>query len=139
MVTSLLIGLCCLFFIMGHSTLLYFRGKESSSMPLKDLFFPRPQRGKLVSFLCIGLSMVSLFWLVKTPCDLHYPISLSTWKILLIMVIFPSALYVLYLLRRIRRGSKGLLFFPSDAARSEWSLPLIIAAFISFLVWILSK
>ncbi|HYP84609.1 hypothetical protein [Variovorax sp.] len=136
MVTSLLIGFGCVFFILGHSTLLFFKSKELSVMPIQKAIFPWPKKGKFVSVLCLGLSAASIFLIFSLPPDNQYLTPSSAWKILSILAVFPSVIYISYLVKRIRKQPEGLLYFPSDAARHEWSLPIIVSVFISFLLWI---
>ena len=131
MVTSLLIGLGCLFFILGHSTLLFFKSKDLSSMPIRDAIFPWPKKGKLVSILCLGLSAASFFLMFSLPSEIQSSVSHSEWKIWVIFTVFPGVSYALYLSKRIRNQPEGLMYFSSDLTRQEWSLPLIISAFIS--------
>ncbi len=136
MVTSLLIGVACLFFILGHSTLLSFKSKELSVMPISEAVFPWPKKGKFVSVLCLGLSLASILLIFFLPPETKFWASASAWKIFSIFAVFPSVSYACYLTRRIRKQPEGLLFFPSDATRLEWLLPIIIGALISLLFWI---
>ena len=136
MVTSLLIGFGCVFFILGHSTLLFFKSKELSVMPIQEAIFPWPKKGKVVSVFCLGLSVASICLIFSLPPENQYLASSSAWKILSILAVFPSVIYTSYLVKRIRKQPEGLLYFPSDAARQEWSLPIIVSVFISFLLWI---
>lgn len=132
MVTSLLIGFGCMFFILGHSTLLFFKSKELPSMPIGEAIFPWPKKGKFVSVLCLGLSAASFFMMFSLPSEIQS----SAWKIFFIFAVFPSVIYTSYVVKRIRKQPEGLLYFPSDATRQEWSLPLIISVFVSALFWI---
>lgn len=136
MVVSLLIGFGCVFFILGHSTLLFFKSKELSVMPIQEAIFPWPKKGKFVSVLCLGLSVASIYLIFSLPLENQYLTSASAWKILSSLVVFPSVIYISYLVKRIRRRPEGLLYFPSDAARQEWLIPIIVSVFISFLLWI---
>jgi hypothetical protein len=136
MVTALLIGVGCIFFILGHSTLLFFKSKGSTSMPIVDAIFPWPKKGKFVSVLCLGLSAVSFILMFSLPSEIQSSVSHSAWKILTIFAVFPSAVYALYLVKRIRNQPEGLVYFPSDATRQEWSLPLLISAFVFVVFWI---
>lgn len=136
MVTSLLIGIGCLFFILGHSTLLFFKSKELFSMPVRDAIFPWPKKGKLVSTLCFGLTATSFLLIFYLPSEIQSSVSHSSWKILVIFAVFPSVIYALYLSKRIRRQSEGFLYFSSDATRQEWSVPLLISAFCFILFWL---
>lgn len=135
MITSLLIGFGCVFFILGHSTLLFFKGKELPVMPIGEAIFPWPKKGKFVSVLCLGLSLVSIFLIFYLPPETQY--SSSAWKIFSLFSVFPSIIYAGYLAKRVRKKPEGLLYFPSDATRQEWSLPIIVAVFVSALLWIL--
>ena len=137
MVTSLLIGFGCVFFILGHSTLLFFKGKELPVMPIGKAIFPWPKKGKFVSVLCLGLSVASIFLIFSLPPENQSSASSSAWKILSVFVVFPSVIYANYLARRIRKQPEGLSYFPSDATRQEWSLPIVISVFVSAIFWIL--
>jgi hypothetical protein len=137
MVTSLLIGFGFVFFLLGHSTLLFFKGKESPVMPIREAIFPWPKKGKLVSVLCLGLSVGSVFLIFSLPPDNQSSASSSAWKILSVFVVFPSVIYANYLAKRIRKRPEGLSYFPSNATRQEWSLPVIISVFVSAVFWIL--
>lgn len=137
MVTSLLIGFGCVFFILGHSTLLFFKGKELPVMPIGKAIFPWPKKGKFVSVLCLGLSVASIFLIFSLPPETQSSASSSAWKILSIFAVFPSVIYASYLAKRIRKQPEGLLYFPSEATRQEWSLPIVISVFVSAIFWIL--
>jgi hypothetical protein len=137
MVASLLIGFGCVFFILGHSTLLFLKGKELSVMPIGEAIFPWPKKGKFVSVLCLGLSVGSIFLIFSLPPENQSSASSSAWKILSVFVVFPSVIYANYLAKRIRKQPEGLSYFPSDATRQEWSLPIIISVFVSAIFWIL--
>ena len=50
--TFLLIGLGCFFFMLGHSTLLFFKGKDVNAMSLMDAILPWPTKGKFISLIC---------------------------------------------------------------------------------------
>ena len=136
MVTSLLIGVGCIFFILGHSTLLFFKSKELPVMPIGEAIFPWPKKEKFVSVLCLGLSVASIFLIFSLPPETQSSASSSAWKILSIFAVFPSGIYASYLVKRIRKQPEGFLYFPSDATRQEWSLPIIISVFVSALLWI---
>lgn len=137
MVTSLLIGFGCVFFILGHSTLLFFKGKELSVMPIGEAIFPWPKKGKFVAVLCLGLSVGSIFLIFSLPPENQSSASSSAWKILSVFFVFPSVIYANYLARRIRKQPEGLSYFQSDATRQEWALPIIISVFVSAIFWIL--
>lgn len=137
MVPSLLIGVGCIFFILGHSTLLFFKSRELPSMPIGEAIFPWPKKGKFVFVLCLGLSVASIFLIFSLPPETQSSASSSAWKILSIFAVFPSVIFASYLAKRIRKQPEGLLYFPSDATRQEWSLPIVISVFVSAIFWIL--
>ena len=136
MVTSFLFGLSCLFFFLGHSTLLFFMSKEVSIMPIKELIFPRPKKGRFVSELCIGLSILSFLLMVLLPFDLKDSSLTSTLKILFAFAGFPTLSYGAYLFKRIHKHPTGLFFHASETTNNEWKIPIIVSAVVSFLFWI---
>jgi hypothetical protein len=129
MVTSLLIGFSCVFFILGHSTLLFFKSKELSAMPIREAILPWPKQGKFVSVLCLVVSVASIFLMFYLPPENESSPSSSAWKILSIFVLFPSAIYANYLATR-------LVYCPTDPTPQEWSLPIAISVFVSVIFWI---
>lgn len=136
MVTSFLIGLGSLFFMLGHSTLLFFKSKELILMPLKNAIFPYPKQGKTVSFLCLALSVMAFVIAILLPNDLRSSSWRSSLVILSTFCVVPCGIYLVYCFKRIRRDSNGFVFLPSDATKLEWSLPLLISAFVNILFWI---
>ena len=138
MVTSFLIGMGCLFLILGHSTLLFFKSKDLPSMPIRDAILPWPRKGRSVSVLCLGLAVASFFLILLLPSESRFLASHSAWKILVTFAVLPSVIYANYLSRRIRKKSEGLLYVASDARPREWSLPLVISAFVFVLLWTLN-
>ena len=138
MVTAFLFGIGFLFLIVAHSTLLFFKSKNSSSMPIAEMIFPWPKDGRLVSILCLSLSATSFFFMLHLPYDLHYPITTSAWKILAIFFIFPSIIYSFYIIRRINKNTEGFLYLSPHEKNREWAIPMIISAAISILFFILN-
>ena len=137
MVTSLLIGIGFLFFILGHSTLLFFKSKDLPSMPIQDAIFPWPEKGKSVSVICLGLSAASFLMIFSRLYEIQSPFSHSALKILVVFAAFPGLVYALYVSKRIRRQAGSLFYCCSDATRQEWSMPLLILAFVFALSWFL--
>ena len=135
MVTSLLIGIGFLFFILGHSTLLFFKSKDLPTMPIRDAIFPWPKKGKSVSVFCLGLSAASFLMIFYLPYEIQSSASHSALKILIVFAAFPFLVYALYVSKRIRRQAGGLVYCSSDATRQEWSIPLLISAFVFALFW----
>jgi hypothetical protein len=133
MVTSLLIGFCSLFFMMGHGLLVFYKSKTDPTMSLRNLFFPWPTQGRLVAFLCLSLSVTSLFFVLYWPSDLHYPVLLKEWKILITLAICPMTIYVISLIRRIHKTSGGLSYIHTPATKAEWSLPLLLVPLLTIL------
>ncbi len=83
MISCLLIGFTSLFFILGHSTLLYFREKDSERIPIADVIFPWPKNGKFASILCLALSFASFVLMLSLGLDLNTEKNLHIGKYLL--------------------------------------------------------
>lgn len=136
MVTLFLFGLGCLFFVIGHSRLLYFKGKESPSLPIVHVVFPWPTRKKSVSVLFLGLSVVSFLLMLSLPSDFHYQLLLSALEIFFGLAILPCIVYALFLSRRIHRGVEGVFYTHSDLIQREWPRPLFAVTFLLFLFFL---
>jgi hypothetical protein len=133
--TSLLFGLGCLFFVIGHSTLLYFKSRGISSLPIRQALLPWPKQGRIVSLLCLALSIGWLLLAIASlPSEPVLP-SGSSLKILVVFAVAPCAVYLIYFFRRIKRGPDGLSFCVSDPGRAEWSLPIVLGAAVSLVYW----
>jgi hypothetical protein len=126
-VTSMLLGLVCMFFVIGHSTLIYFQQREIAVFPLRRVFFPWPRNGKSVSFLCYILSLLFLVLIFAFPAD---PLdgSNAKWKILLVFVFLPLSSYLNYLRVRIKKNGEKFYFFSAESTPAELSLPLLVSA-----------
>ena len=139
MISFLLIGFSCLFFLLGHSTLLYFREKDSETIPIADVIFPWPKNGKFVSLLCLALSFSSFILMLLLTSDTNPTKIYSKWKILISLGIFPMVFYLIFICRRITKNSKGSLCFKSEVINDEWSLPILFSSCIAFIFWIFNK
>jgi hypothetical protein len=137
MITSLLVGIGCMFFVLGHSTLLFFKGKDSQLIPIKQAIFPWPRKGKSVSILCLALSATSFFLNSYLAPEAQSAFSHSAWKILIVFAAAPSVIYAAYFLRRIRKTPNGLFFSPSESTEREWLAPLLISVFVSLVFLII--
>ncbi|MEI7431783.1 MAG: hypothetical protein WCL27_15125 [Betaproteobacteria bacterium] len=138
MAFSLLLGLAILFFIVGHSTLLHYLTKERTSIGMKELFIPWPRTGKVVSVLCYCLSLLFVFLLIALPLKWNLE-SISSWKILFAMAMLPTAAYISFILRRIRKTGHGFIFDSTSTSNQEWKVILMIAVIVSAFAWILTK
>ena len=133
MISCLLIGFTSLFFILGHSTLLYFREKDSERIPIADVIFPWPKNGKFVSILCLALSFASFVLMLTLDLDLNNEKKFVHWKIITILVFFPIGFYLNYLYKRINKNSEGSLCFICSVGQEEWRFPWIFSVSISFI------
>lgn len=106
-------------------------------MPLADMIFPWPKNGKVVSLLCLGLSIGCLFLAIALPSNLHASGWSAMWKIIGVLIVFPTVIYGSYLYRRVHKTPEGYLFVESDAKRLGWTVPLLIAAVVNLLAWLL--
>jgi hypothetical protein len=135
MVSLFLFGIFTLFLIMAHSTLLFFKGKEDYIISMKDFFFPWPSSGKLVSILCMVICLLCLWLLFILPFDLSLS-SVDSWKILMIMIVFPGVIYMNYLIRRLRIDHGKIFFHYSDITHKEAQVPIFLSVGISFFLWL---
>ena len=132
MAAALFIGFACLFFIMGHGTLLYFRMKEADVIPAKDLVLPWPKNGKFVSYLCISLSALCLGTLSLIPFDFNLRLS-QVRELFVVTTLAPLAWYGLYIWRRLHNESGTIVFRSVDTVYWEWAIPLGAVAVASLL------
>lgn len=137
MTTSFLTGMAFIFFIMGHSTLLFFKSKENSSIPIINLILPWPKNGRMISFICIVLSFIFLFTALFLPHEANEQKSHYSLQITLVLIIIPGCIYTSYILKRIYKKPEGFLFISSEAKKIEWSTPLFFSAIVSFLFWLI--
>lgn len=131
---SLLIGLSSMFFVLGHSSLLYFKVKEDGEIPIFSVFLPYPKSGKFVSFLSIFVSFVFLisFCFLLSVDDSFDGFNL---KVFVVFCVFPLFAYCRYIMRGIKKKN-GFLFFSEP--KSEWREIMALSAVISFLSYFLS-
>ena len=139
MISCLLIGFTSLFFVLGHSTLLYFREKELQIIPITDVIFPWPKNGKFVSVLCLTLSFATFVLMLSLGLDINTGIIFLNWKILFILVFFPIGFYLNYLYRRINKNLEGKFYFVSAVNQDDWRFPIFFSVCISFIFWIFTK
>jgi hypothetical protein len=136
MVFSLLLGLASLFFVLGHSTLLFFRSKEVATIPLKGVFLPWPKSGKTVSLFSL---FVSLFWI---GCLIYFAITSRfdsngvSWKVVFAFVIVPIFFYGNYIFWRLRFRDNEVIFVCNETSKLEWIIPMLLAPVVSFGYWI---
>lgn len=133
MITSLLTGLTCIFFILGHSTLLFFRSQESPTLTVMELIIPWPKNGKIVSLLCIGIAIGFFIELLTITSDLKSTPFSITWKIILSMTVLPLTVYFLHIIKRLQKKSGVVTYSSSNATKHEWGTPIIFVVFISLL------
>lgn len=134
--TAVLLGFGCIFFVMGHSILLFYKSENVSSMPLVTMLFPWPRKGRIGSFFGFLMALACLALMFILPSDIRSGSILSTLKILIILVLFPIVMHVSYLIRRVRKTAKGLYYFPSEATRTEWAVPFLACVICYLLAWI---
>lgn len=136
MVSTYLLAISCLFFVIGHSALVHFKGEEVSHMSIRELLFPWPKRGKFLSLLCIGFCLLCLLLFLWLPSDLSPSRVWPVLDIVLVTGVAPVLMYSLYISRRIHRKSGVIAFYPSRATPMEWRIPLFIVAVTSILYFI---
>ena len=134
MSTSFLIGMACLFFVIGHSTLVHFLIKESPSRTIINIIFPWPRNGKSIPILCLLISLLCVFLLIITPGDFMIN-SKSGWKLIFIFAVFPIVFYVLYIAKRIYKETGSFIFRETEFDRTDWVWPLILSVTISVVFW----
>lgn len=131
MVTALLFGFSCLFFIMAHSTLILYKSKDSGIISVKELIFPWPQNGKFVSLICLVLSLVFLGVAIKIPSDFKLN-SMAMWRIIISTIVVPTVIYVNYISKRISMGTDGIFFNASAPTKNDWAMPMFVIVVVSF-------
>jgi hypothetical protein len=141
MVTISLAGIGMFFFVIGHSSLLYFLidGSQENVVPIRAALLPRPIRGRVVSYL--GLLCASLFWgilVVGRPADFDF-YSSNHWFRLLCFVGFPLLLYLNYFLRRVSRQDGQIVFRMVQPTAKEHTYPILIIALLNILYSIFNR
>jgi hypothetical protein len=131
MAVTALLGFATIFLILGHSTLLYFKSVDGEELPLREMIFPWPKSGKLVSVLCLIISgiFMMVFWgKVKSIEDFY---SEGAIRILIALVGVPTIMYMGFLKARLLRRNGHLVFSSKAVRKMEWSLPILAVAGIS--------
>jgi hypothetical protein len=136
MVTIGLAALGMFFFVMGHSTLLFFLIEDNKKVTLSwiEVVFPSPQRGRVVSYLCLLLTC--FFWgmlIFSGPNDFNVR-GLNHWKLLLGFVFSPLAIYVNYLIHRCKVENGKLVFTPTHSTYREYRL-IVAVTLLAMLVY----
>jgi hypothetical protein len=130
---SLLIGFFVIFFVLGHSTLLYFRMREEQEIPISQVLIPTPKKGKFVSYLCIIFSFCFLFLYIRLAYTESGSFSFN-WKIFFVMIVIPLVFYSKYIINGMKKRGGKLVF---SEPRNEWKTVMLIAPVILFLTYLL--
>jgi hypothetical protein len=126
-----------LFWAMGHSLALDFLVNESlgGKSTLSQCFFPRPKRGKVVSYFAMFLGVIC-FWQMIAYLPRVQSFDATTMKILT-PGLFVCICYFHYLLKRLRRFGGQWFFMHVLYQKDEWKLPITLFAFATLLMYAL--
>jgi len=138
MVFVFLLGCVSLFFVMGHGTLLHFMLEEKGEIDIWSLFFPWPQKGKVVSIICLFISIIFLLLILVLPKEQYNDMfSVSSWKIFFVMTAFPLVSYLIFIASLLIKTSSGFAFKLS-ANNALWRIVLAFGAIVSIVSWLFS-
>lgn len=138
MVFVFLLGCVSLFFVMGHGTLLHFMLEEKGEIDIWSLFFPWPQKGKVVSIICLFISIIFLLLILVLPKEQYNDMfSVSSWKIFFVMIAFPLVSYLIFIASLLIKTSSGFAFKLS-ANNALWRIVLAFGTIVSIVSWLFS-
>ena len=136
MVFVFLLGCGSLFFVMGHGTLLHFMLEEKGKIDIWSLFFPWPQKGKVVSIICLFISIIFLLLILVLPKEQYNDMfSASSWKIFLVMTAFPLVGYLIFIASLLIKTNSGFAFKLSTT-NAVWRIVLAFGVIVSIASWI---
>ena len=136
MVFVFLLGCVSLFFVMGHGTLLHFMLEEKGKIDIWSLFFPWPQKGKVVSIICLFISIIFLLLILVLPKEQYNDMfSASSWKIFLVMTAFPLVGYLIFIASLLIKTNSGFAFKLSTT-NAVWRIVLAFGVIVSIASWI---
>jgi hypothetical protein len=136
MVFSLLFGLASLFFVLGHSTLLFFRAKEVATISLKGLILPWPKSGKFVSLLSLFVSLCCTGNLIYFAITSRLDSNGVSWRVVFALAIVPIFFYGNYIFCRLRFRENEVIFVCKESNKLEWIVPMLLAPVVSLGYWI---
>lgn len=130
MVNILLFGLFVIFFIMGHSTLLFFRSRDLEMLSMRQLIFPWPKSGgRFVSILCFFVSLVALLLCAKYYKNFDFN-HRGAWRIAVSLIVGPCVIYMIYIFGRIRSRDGCYVFDPNKKPEQEWRWAMSVMIFL---------
>jgi hypothetical protein len=133
------LGMVIFFTMLGHGLLLESYGLNGKTIPLKQLLFPRPEKGRSVAGLCFLMAFLSLCLLLtgRFYIDLTDP---RVWKVSVIGWL-PLLIYGGFIIPRLKRLD-GEIIFQLDPYKktSQKTLRgifamLVIANILYFVFW----
>ncbi|MES2323328.1 MAG: hypothetical protein V4633_13770 [Pseudomonadota bacterium] len=129
MIFTTAIAIALMFFVLGHSTLLYFLIEDNKGMTVAvaRIAFPMPTKGKFVGLLCLLLAAAFfMLGIAMYPTMAHDPRPIPF--VLMLLASMPIAVYAGYIISRIRKSvsAPGKLEFVTTHA-SPTAILLIIA------------
>nr|WP_314547683.1 hypothetical protein [uncultured Massilia sp.] len=146
---ALLGSLYLAFFLLflGHSTLLHYHAEESRGTPIpaSRILLPSPIQGRLGAALAFVVAFVflafALIQLMSPQTSLEKGDLAKSLPVAMIFVVFPLAFYAVHIGRRLTRNMPDRMgqwmFIPKPASRAEATVPLLLAAVINFISYLI--
>jgi hypothetical protein len=106
--TMVCLGMLTFFAMLGHGLLLESYGLNGQTIPLKQLLFPWPKKGRSVAGLCFLMAFLSLCLLLTPPNDFEWS-DPRIWKVSVI-VWLPLLIYVGFIIPRLKRLDGEIIF-----------------------------
>jgi hypothetical protein len=143
---ALLASFSSLFFVIGHSSLLYFLMMESNveHLPLRCAILPNPSKGRIVCYLalfCAGVFLYGFFWFAFNlrPSDIINLQNANAWLGFFMTGGAAAMLYLIYFAMRIGRRERRFVFFMKHANALDFKLAGLVGFIITISIYIIRR